>query len=99
LLKITKSPKSDEKSPGDDSSLKSDLKSPRDDFSYQDDFTEDITTHKHPSVHTLPHSETTDLKPQPSPHLREESSPGLFSSDLGDFVILSKPEDVFDFSE
>ena len=66
LLKI-KSPKSDEKSPGDDSSLKSDLKSPRDDFSYQDDFTEDITTHKHPSVHTLPHSETTDLKPQPSP--------------------------------
>lgn len=67
LLKIPKSPKSDGKSPRDDSSLKSDLKSPRDDFSYQDDFTEDITTHKHTSVRTLPHSETTDLKPQPSP--------------------------------
>lgn len=65
LLKIPKSPKSDGKSPRDDSSLKSDLKSPRDDFSYQDDFTEE--THKHTSVRTLPHSETTDLKPQPSP--------------------------------
>lgn len=65
LLKIPSSFKDDKLSPREDISVRSD-QSPRD-YSYTEDFnTDNVTSHKATSVHTLP-NDNTDLQPRPSP--------------------------------